>query len=752
MPKELLAYARSATDCAQQARPMEVQMKRRLHRIFAAVLVAALLTGSMPALADTTATVTADSLAVYTTPSLATAQVAGTIRKGTEVTVRDVSNGLAKITIKGRNYYVDASKLSIEDYIGEAAPVNPAQTAAPTAKPSATQKPADNTAKPVSPSGQTATITAAKLTIFKKPSKSAEKWGYARKGAEVTVLATSGSWAAINIGGKLGYCAYAGLSVYPKQEETAPSQPNVEPTKAPENTGNTGKDEYLVNGKGLCIALDNLKMYKKPNTFDGAYGTFKSGAKLDVTAVSGEWAKIVYKGKTGYVLRKGLRPATTDDGASSENVGSTTGFTHQTVTTTNLYQKPTTSSTVMKTISTGTKVYVKATSGGWAKVVYSGVNCYAKEDSLIEINDRVDGLVIVAQAKLYEKPNLAASVLGNAAEGATIDIYGVSNGWAKVIYNNQRAYVQESSLYVGKAAYSQLKSGDSGTNVQALQNRLETLGYFDGVPAGNYGSITVAAVKRFQQQKGLNVTGVANNATQAALYAKNAQESDLFARTLTNGSSGEYVTRLQTRLLYKNYYRDSVDGDYGADTVAAVKAFQKKVGITETGTADPATLRALFAPGAPKGENVRPAGSNGTPSLDPPDVTSDNEDIETVIQHALAQLGKPYVYGTQGPDSFDCSGLTYYCFKKVGITLPRTARDVGYSTALGERIPYDELQRGDIVCFNTMSDSDLSDHVGIYLGDGKFIHAPHTGSDVIVASMASGYYVRNFSWARRVIK
>lgn len=56
------------------------------------------------------------------------------------------------------------------------------------------------------------------------------------------------------------------------------------------------------------------------------------------------------------------------------------------------------------------------------------------------------------------------------------------------------------------------------------------------------------------------------------------------------------------------------------------------------------------------------------------------------------------------------------------------------------------------MCFNTISDNDLSDHVGIYLGEGKFIHAPHTGSDVIVASMASGYYVRNFSWGRRVIK
>lgn len=720
-------------------------MVHRIERFLAALLVLALLAPCAGALADSTATVTADSLTVYTTPYADTAEIAGTIRRGTQVTVRAVSNGLAKVVIKGDVYYVDASKLSIAS--AQVAPSNPNATATPAPPQTTGTTTTTDSSSGAVVSGQSATITASKLVIYKKASKSSDTWGTAAMGVSVTVLATSGSWAAVQIAGKIGYCAYAGLSIYPGKTETAPAEPTV--TQEPAQSDDT---EYLVNGKGTCVALDALKMYKKPNTSDGYYGTFKAGTSLEVSAVSGQWAKITYKGKTGYVLRAGLRPATAADGASSENVTSVTGYTHQTVTTTNLYQKPSTSSTVMKTVSTGTKLTVKATSGGWAKVSYSGVNCYALESSLVEIANTTSALVVVAQAKMYASASLSATVSGTVSEGTTINVYGVSNGWAKVVYNNTRAYMQSADLYIGTASYSTIKSGDSGTNVQALQTRLETLGYFDGVPAGNYGSITTAAVKRFQQQKGLNVTGTANNATQAALYSKSAPESDLLSRTLTSGSTGEYVTRLQTRLLYKNYYSNSVDGDYGTNTVAAVKAFQKNASLEETGTADSATLRALFAPGAPKGTTTRPAGSNGTPSLDAPDVVSDNEDIETVIQYALAQLGKPYVYGSAGPNSFDCSGLTYYCFKKVGITLPRTAYDVGYSAALGERIAYEDLKRGDIVCFNTISDSDLSDHVGIYLGDGKFIHAPHTGSDVIVASMSSGYYARNFSWGRRVIK
>jgi len=719
---------------------------QKMRRMLCALIAAALLAAYVPVMAENTAFVAEDGLKVYTTPYADTAQIAGTIRKGTEVTVSAVSNGLAKIVIKGRIYYTDASKLSF------GAPEDPTASTTPAPAPEPTQKPEqEEDASAGGYAEKEATITADRLTIYKKATKSGGTWGTAAKGVKVTVLATSGSWAAVRVAGKIGYCAYAGLSVYPgkpEQEETPAPAPETEPTPMPSEPGK----EYTVNGKGTCIAVDALRMYKKPSTFDGYYGSFKAGSKIEVTAVSGDWAKVSYKGTTGYVLRSGLRPATEADGETADNAVSTSGYTHQTINQTTLYSKPNTASNALKILASGTKIKVKAISGGWAKVEYSGVNCYALEKNLIESAAKTSALVIVAEAKIYSSAGANATVLGSLTEGATVEIYAAKNGWAGVVHEGKKGYIRTDCLYSGSASYSMLKSGDSGTNVQALQNRLEKLGYFDGVPAGNYGSITTAAVKRFQEQKGLNVTGTANNATQAALYADNAPVSTLLSQTLTTGSVAAYVTRLQTRLLYKNYYSGSVDGDYGANTITAVKAFQKNAGLTQNGVADPSTLKALFAPGAPKGTIERPAGSNGTPSLDPPNVVSDNEDIETVISYALAQLGKPYVYGSAGPNSFDCSGLTYYCFKKVGITLPRTARDVGYSEALGERIPYEELQRGDIVCFNTMSDSDLSDHVGIYLGEGKFIHAPHTGSDVIVASMASGYYVRNFSWARRVIK
>lgn len=132
---------------------------------------------------------------------------------------------------------------------------------------------------------------------------------------------------------------------------------------------------------------------------------------------------------------------------------------------------------------------------------------------------------------------------------------------------------------------------------------------------------------------------------------------------------------------------------------------------------------------------------------------SGNSKIDAVLKIAAQQLGKPYVYATRGPNSFDCTGLTIYCFKNyTSVELGRSAELQGYNEKLTKVETMDNIRVGDIVCFNTdEKDEDLTDHVGIYLGDGKFVHASSAKGKVIVSDMSSGYYKRVFSWGRRVI-
>ena len=134
------------------------------------------------------------------------------------------------------------------------------------------------------------------------------------------------------------------------------------------------------------------------------------------------------------------------------------------------------------------------------------------------------------------------------------------------------------------------------------------------------------------------------------------------------------------------------------------------------------------------------AGDPGTPA-------DGHGRIKTVLERALALLGTPYRWGGTSPDKgFDCSGLVGYVFRNaLGIQLPRVSREMARSGELiSDRA---QLNEGDLVFFGRRG---RVDHVGIYLGEGRFVHAPSTGKDVMVSSLETGYWSGKFMQARRV--
>lgn len=125
--------------------------------------------------------------------------------------------------------------------------------------------------------------------------------------------------------------------------------------------------------------------------------------------------------------------------------------------------------------------------------------------------------------------------------------------------------------------------------------------------------------------------------------------------------------------------------------------------------------------------------------------------IEQVIYTAQNLIGRPYSLIADMPNSFNCAALVYYCFNKVqGGSVGNTLYDQVHSEQHRKIKSVSALKRGDVVCFNIDDDSDPYGHVGIYLGDGYFIHASAQDGMVTVSRLTSDKYRGEFSWGRRV--
>ena len=118
---------------------------------------------------------------------------------------------------------------------------------------------------------------------------------------------------------------------------------------------------------------------------------------------------------------------------------------------------------------------------------------------------------------------------------------------------------------------------------------------------------------------------------------------------------------------------------------------------------------------------------------------------DDAAMHAQKMVGKPYKYGGASPSGFDCSGLVLYSYKRAGLVLPHSTdrqRSVSRPIRLGE------VRRGDLLFFN--QEGKKFGHVGIYVGDGRFVHAPSSGKSVRADRLDTPYWRKHLSEARRI--
>jgi peptidoglycan DL-endopeptidase CwlO len=184
--------------------------------------------------------------------------------------------------------------------------------------------------------------------------------------------------------------------------------------------------------------------------------------------------------------------------------------------------------------------------------------------------------------------------------------------------------------------------------------------------------------------------------------------------------------RIESQLASRRHLLSSIKGQI--ERIRAAEAAQQRQLA--------AAARARFA-----GQDVPTADGVGVSASTPEGSTVAPPNVHGgVVGIAMRYLGVPYVWGGSTPRGFDCSGFVAYVFAQIGVSLPHSSYAM---YGMGVPVSYSDLQPGDLVFFAGAS------HMGIYIGGGQFIHAPHTG-DVVKISSMSGWYSSTFAGGRRI--
>lgn len=237
-------------------------------------------------------------------------------------------------------------------------------------------------------------------------------------------------------------------------------------------------------------------------------------------------------------------------------------------------------------------------------------------DDVKSVQSRLDkfGYYSGALDGIYGAATVAAVQAFQARNGLTAD-GKVGANTVKILYSSNAVAADPSAAMptptptqsFGIVPTRTLREGSSGDDVKSVQSRLKALGYYTGTVDGNYGTGTMAAVASFQLRNNLSADGVAGKRTYKKLYSSDALAAISTptstpttgvtrpTRLLYSGCTGDDVKSVQQRLKDLGYLTDKVDGKYGANTVAAMRAFQLRNGLTGSGNGDTATYTILYS-------------------------------------------------------------------------------------------------------------------------------------------------------------
>lgn len=412
-----------------------------------------------------------------------------------------------------------------------------------------------------------------------------------------------------------------------------------------------------VTGK---ITAETIRIRAEATTDSKIIEIGNAGEKVDILGLEGDWYKVSFKGKTGYIYKDYLTPdgeVTTSD--QTENTSDTT-------------QSPEASTTPETSVAP------------------SETPTQTTNDKAMEL-----GNVVNKETSAYLLPNFTSTKIEKVNKDQEIKLITTMANWAKIEINQKEAWIPKTFL---------MKEVSVETTKPTEQQPEETT---ETQPE------TQPETQQPEQttQPAVNKAGYISSNASAHFRSGPSTSSQSLGKLPKN-------TKITITGEENGWYKVSYNGKEG---------YISKSLVTE---------------GEP------PATTSSRSQEEPRSATTTTAQASSnnVVQVAESYAGSRYVSGGSSPSGFDCSGFTQYVYGKCGVTLSRTS----YTQATqGTAVNKSELQPGDLLLFHYYGSSSIG-HVGIYVGNGKFIHAANSNRGVVYDSIESGYYADNYAGARRL--
>ena len=503
---------------------------------------------------------------------------------------------------------------------------------------------------------------------------------------------------------------------------------------------------------GIAFTKANLRLRSSASTSSTSLDTAPKGDVVLVLSESGNgWYKVSYNGQEGYMSGTHLNIQTTGNAEL--------GYGTINASKVNMRKGPGASHGILAIGTKGSSAYVVGIENGWYRVIYGSNVCYIRSDYLdlteipyensgsskspvfyrdgtstgVEVsagalnhsgstsgsassdssasnasNASTSGSSATATGQIYgiafttgsglrlrSSASTSGSTLASASKGEVVVVMEKNGDWCKVIYNLKEGYMHADYLNIQTTGNAELGYGSvTGNSVNLRKNASTSAGK---VASANKGDIAY-------------IVGV-ENGWYRVIFGSNICfiRSDFLALT---------------QVPYENKASSNAPVFYRGGNSTGVNVSASALGGSSAS---------------------KPSNSGSTPSASTS--TSGSSTGSKIVETAKKYLGVPYVYGGTSPSGFDCSGFVYYVLKIHGITIARTCASM-YNC--GTKINKSDLQPGDLVFFQGTSAAGIS-HVGIYVGNGQFIHSPHRGKVVSFSDLSSGYYAEHYYGAIRVI-